>query len=280
MDNYRRAREVAPADPVAYYNIAVLLHEQGKLAEAEASYRKALQLNPSHTSALLNLGSLLAGRGEADEAVSLLEEAVHQMPRNPTAHLALGAALGLKGDRDRAIEQPERAIELAPRNPAAYRLLGDTLESAGRLTEAEETLRKSLPMLTANDGATLASFIRVLLRQGKDTEAERLLEQTVRVPPSPLRTHAFQLSNLLALHPWDQTAVPPIPAPAAGLADLAAYCRKELSFDASAARLYLWAFAADPHLLRTGPARRSLRALRAGKGLGMTAPDWQSTALP
>jgi Flp pilus assembly protein TadD len=231
-----------------------------------------LQLNPNHTSALLNLGSLLAGRGAADEAVSLLEEAVRLMPRNPQAHLGLGAALGVKGDRDRAAEHLERAIQLEPRNASAYRLLGDTLEAAGRLPEAEETLRRSLPILTDSDGNTFATLIRVLMRRGKDEEAERLLERTVRVPPSPLRTHAFHLNNLLALHPWDQAAAPPIPAPPAGLAELAAYCRRELSFDASAARLYTWAFAADARLLQDRPRFRrfdaACAALRAGKGLG------------
>jgi protein O-mannosyl-transferase len=272
MEYYRRARDIAPNHPVAHYNIAVLLQEQGDLTQAEAEYRTALQLRPNDAPTLLNLGSLLVGRGETDEGVSQFEEAVRLTPLSSLAHLWLGEALSVKGDWNRAVEQLERAIQLDPRNASAYRLLGDALESAGRLPEAEETLRKSLPILTGNDGPSLATFVRVLLRQGKDQEAEFLLERMVKLPESPLRVHAIHLTNLLALHPWDQAAAPPIPAPAAGLAELAAYCRKELLFDASAARLYIWAVAADPSLFED---RRSLRrfdaacaGLRAGKGLG------------
>jgi hypothetical protein len=90
-----------------------------------------------------------------------------------------------------------------------------------------------------------------------------------------LRTHAVNLSNLLALSPWDQAAAPPIPAPPAELAELAAYCRRELEFEASAARLYAWAFAADPRLREDRSRRRrfdaACAALRAGQGLGNDA---------
>jgi pentatricopeptide repeat protein len=204
--------------------------------------------------------------------VGLLEEAVRLAPNNSVAYLGLGAALGVKGDRDRAIEHLERAIQLAPRNASTYRLLGDTLELAGRVQEAEETLKKALPILTSNDGPTFAALIRVLIRQGKDQDADELLERMIRIPPSPLRTHAFNLYNLLALHPWDQAATLPIPAPPTELAELASYCRRELEFEGSAARLSIWAFAADPRLLDDRVKLRRFNAacsaLRAGKGLG------------
>src|SRR3989338_1527087 len=43
----RKTAELLPGDAVAHYNLGNILHERGRLNEAEDSYRRGLQLEPA-----------------------------------------------------------------------------------------------------------------------------------------------------------------------------------------------------------------------------------------
>lgn len=78
---------------------AVLHHEAGRLAEAEALYRKLLRKQPQDPDALHLLGVLAHQAGQYDAALASMQQALTRRPRFPGALSNLGNTLRALGDR-------------------------------------------------------------------------------------------------------------------------------------------------------------------------------------
>src|SRR5262249_10244212 len=61
---FRAALALRPQSPAVHVNLAKLLMEQGKVAEAEAALREAIRLKPDYAAPRLGLGAILTERGE------------------------------------------------------------------------------------------------------------------------------------------------------------------------------------------------------------------------
>jgi protein O-GlcNAc transferase len=92
------------------FKAAHALHQQGRLAEAEAGYRLILQENPRHVNAVQFMGLLLYDAGHFDQAVALLSIAVELDPSLFTAHANLALAMKALGGYCEAIDSYERAL--------------------------------------------------------------------------------------------------------------------------------------------------------------------------
>lgn len=71
---YRAALAAAPGDAVAAYNLGVALEDQGRLAEAAQAYRTALAADPDNADACYNLAGVCERLGEVGEALRWLKE--------------------------------------------------------------------------------------------------------------------------------------------------------------------------------------------------------------
>ena len=112
----------APETPRALCLAAVALHEQGRLAEAEALYRDLAAIG--YRPAKLGLGGLLMERGELAEAKTCLEEV--------DSPLWLAACLRSMGD----FEQAARVLAgVASDDPLVLYNLAAVLRDAGRSAE-------------------------------------------------------------------------------------------------------------------------------------------------
>jgi predicted Zn-dependent protease len=125
---YRAAITADPEEPYARYNLALVLSETGRLAEAEGEFRRAVALDPEDASGWRGLGETLNGLGRPAEARTALERARpldRQGPRGKTHEDLLGGALaraqphpglhprrGARLARDRRIEQDGTPEEL------------------------------------------------------------------------------------------------------------------------------------------------------------------------
>src|SRR5262249_58358127 len=78
--------------PAQAFDMAVALHREGRLGEAEKLYRAILKLNPEHFSALHYLGMIAAASGKPAEAERLIRQAL-ALKDDPAAHNKLGIAL-------------------------------------------------------------------------------------------------------------------------------------------------------------------------------------------
>ena len=83
---YRRALASAPGDAVAAYNLGVALEDQARLQEAAAAYRTALAGDPGNADACYNLAGVCERLGEAEEALRWLKEYRRLRGAGPLPH--------------------------------------------------------------------------------------------------------------------------------------------------------------------------------------------------
>ncbi|HEX7044594.1 MAG TPA: tetratricopeptide repeat protein, partial [Burkholderiales bacterium] len=83
---YTRALALDPRHTGASANLGRLLHEAGRLADAERVYRNALAAGANDATVWYNLGVLLADMERPREAVEAYEAALRLDPRMPDGH--------------------------------------------------------------------------------------------------------------------------------------------------------------------------------------------------
>ena len=109
---YERAIAADPAFCDAPVNLGSLLHEQGRLAEAERVYRVAIRSKAANPLLHYNLGVLLEDMGKKHEAADAYEAALRGNPALADCHYNLALLC-------HALDRPKDAI----RHMADYRRL-------------------------------------------------------------------------------------------------------------------------------------------------------------
>jgi tetratricopeptide (TPR) repeat protein len=110
-------RQAIGADPTlldAHVNLGWLLHEAGRLDEAERAYRAGIQACGEDSLLLYNLGVLLADMGRKSEALEAYEAALHAQPQFADCHYNLALLceeLGKLREAIRHMAQYRRLIE-------------------------------------------------------------------------------------------------------------------------------------------------------------------------
>jgi tetratricopeptide (TPR) repeat protein len=112
QEAYEQAIDADPAHLSAQLNLGRLLHEGGRLVEAEDVYRKATVACGSDSLLLFNLGVLLEDQGRKNEALEAYERALHRDPLLADCHYNLALLC-------EELNRPKQAI----RHMAQYRKL-------------------------------------------------------------------------------------------------------------------------------------------------------------
>ncbi|WP_141358941.1 tetratricopeptide repeat protein [Streptomyces sp. 6-11-2] len=110
---FRRVLELDPRNKVAWYDLGVIAHQEGRADDARKAYDEALKIDPKYASALYNKAVLVKPR-DPGQAVTLLQRAIAATPRAATAHLQLGLILAQKDRDDEAEEEFGRAVAADP----------------------------------------------------------------------------------------------------------------------------------------------------------------------
>ena len=112
---YERAVAADPVHLNAHINLGRLLHESGRLADAERVYRNAIAACGSDPVLLYNLGVLLEDMERRNEAMEAYERALHRDPRLADCHYNLALLC-------EELNKPKQAI----RHMSQYRRLAGT----------------------------------------------------------------------------------------------------------------------------------------------------------
>jgi tetratricopeptide (TPR) repeat protein len=112
LEAYAQAVAMEPVFVDAHVNLGCLLHELGRLAQAELAYREGLRACGDEPSLLYNLGVLLEDMDRKAEAAQAYEDALRGNPRLADCHYNLALLC-------EALERPRDAI----RHMAQYRRL-------------------------------------------------------------------------------------------------------------------------------------------------------------
>jgi protein O-GlcNAc transferase len=132
--------------PAQIFRQATMLHDQGRLREAERLYHAILVGDARHFGSLCRLGLLRLQQHRFEDAERLFHRAVKVDKRSSEAHEFLGSALtGLK-QFEPAVRSYEKAIALRPDFAEAHNNLGHALQMLGRLDEAVGAYEKAIAL--------------------------------------------------------------------------------------------------------------------------------------
>jgi tetratricopeptide (TPR) repeat protein len=183
----RRRGEVAAARGLARAN----------LDGVEATYRAAVAARPRDATIRVNLATLLRQRGKLAEATSEWRAIVDTMPhaaewRSQLAFALADEALAATVPDAAKLAEAERilraVLSAAPELSAAHVNLGNVLERAGRPEEAEAEYREALRLNPGQDVARLNLAALRYVRGDRD-EAERLYREAIASDPQAAEAH-------------------------------------------------------------------------------------------
>jgi tetratricopeptide (TPR) repeat protein len=169
-------------EPEQVYRAALLLHRQGRLAEAERLYRAAIEAEPGHVLALYNLGLIRLLGGDIAAAIGLIGQALNGRPDFAEGHNALAIALRAQGRIAEAIGHFEQAIAIAPdmaephNNYAATLLMANRFDAAARHYERALALKPDMAEAYHGYGNLLTIF-------GRTEAARRAIETAIDLMP-------------------------------------------------------------------------------------------------
>jgi tetratricopeptide (TPR) repeat protein len=171
-----------PGFALARANLARLLYKDGRFAESLMHYRQALLDKPDHVKTMIGLAETLNSLGQLDEAERVLLRATTLDPAASPAWSSLGLIYGQQGRHSHAETVLRRAVKLAPGNPVPLAHLGFTLLFQQKLTEAAASFNQAL----AIDPAQLRSrngLAAVLTEQGLFDEAQKMFNENLQIDP-------------------------------------------------------------------------------------------------
>ncbi len=177
-----RAVALDDTNPACHSNLAAVLRDLGRLADAEKHARQAVQLAKGNVTALYNLGSILMAQGRHAEAIDIMRRVVASAPSHPRASYDLGIALRATGhvaDAEHALRQ---AIQITPDNIAAHSGLGEVLSILGRADEAAEILAAGLA-INPRHVPTLINLANALVSLGNAGQAVEHYLAALKIAP-------------------------------------------------------------------------------------------------
>ena len=116
---YRRAIELYPEYEIPRTNLAAMLVDQRRYAEAIDQCRAVLDENPESFSAHMNLGRVFYAQGQLDSVLAEYQIALELDPQSSNAMASVGGILWQSGQIDRGIEMLQEAIKIDPGNAIA-----------------------------------------------------------------------------------------------------------------------------------------------------------------
>ena len=175
-------QEMSIDDAVA---LAIRLHQEGRLADAQSIYRQILDADPKNTDALHYLGVIAHQTGDSKAAVDLIEQAIQEAPDDAPLYSNLGEAQRALGDLDGAIASYRQAVDIDPSFPMAHNNLGNTFADAGRLEEARACYETAMS-LDAADPQIRFNYANLLVEMGRPEDAieeyRKIIDSAPRFP--------------------------------------------------------------------------------------------------
>jgi tetratricopeptide (TPR) repeat protein len=185
---YKKAIKISQNFAEPHNMLGNVYFERGRLKEAFNEYRKALKLAPNQPTLLNNIGNLFQLQGENEKAVNWLDKAISQDPGNAVAHNNLGNALWALDKGMDAVAAYKRAIELNPNLAEAYRNLGFVLIELEDLDEAIDCFTQALRINPA-DKQACQGLGRAQNERGNLDEAVAAYQQAIAIDPVNAEYH-------------------------------------------------------------------------------------------
>jgi putative PEP-CTERM system TPR-repeat lipoprotein len=236
---YRDVLRLAPDDPTALRQLAIIYYDQGQIQQAypllvqaaklqpedlELQLRVGLTLlaaheyqqardaatmilnkQPGHEQALLLLASAAATLNDIDDTQKLIESLREKDQDRPGYHLALGALALRQNDQARAESEFNAALKLDPKSGATYTALGNLYWSRNDLKAADQAFKTAADLAPPRSPMRLR-YADFKLRTGAVAEAKSILEEINRNVPDYLPARAYLMKIACTEHQDDDCA--------------------------------------------------------------------------
>ena len=133
--------------------IAIALHQQGQLGQAEAIYRQILEIDPTNADALHLLGVIAHQTGNHKSAVASYDKAIASKPDYAETYSNRGNALKELKQFDAAVASYEKTIALKPDFAETYYNRGNALQELKEFDAAVASYDKAIALKTDFAGA-------------------------------------------------------------------------------------------------------------------------------
>lgn len=178
------------------FQLALIHHQAGRIAEAEPIYRHILKLQPAHSDAMHLLGLIALNAGQPTVALGLIQQAIGLQPNIAIYHNSLGQVLEQLGQTEAADTACRTALELNPDYVEAHNNLGNILGKQEQYSRAILSYQTAL-RLNPNYASAHSNLGNAYKEEGELDQALASYRRALALQPEA----AFIHSNLLlAMH--------------------------------------------------------------------------------
>lgn len=188
------ARELAPNDAQVHFLFGMVAAEMELPMEAKRSFERALELSPENPDYNFAMGSVILTTRDASTAAGYFEKFLAVRPESARGHYALGLAEFSAGDYVRAKAQMQRVEEDREVGGGAAFFLGRMARLEDQPDSAKKYLAKAIRLMP-KFSESHTEMGRLLMREGKMSEAENELKRALELDSNSFQAHA-QLSAL------------------------------------------------------------------------------------
>lgn len=178
LNDFQRAGELAPDDPIPLFNQALTLARMGDHGQALVVLDALIELQPDNPVFQLYLGDAYRLVGESEEAERAYSQAIELDPAYVEAYLQRGWLRASGGDLEGALADANQALALDPQSGRAYWIMGDVLLAQEDFGAAQDALSAALS-LGESDPAIYAARGWALHRLGFRSGAIEDYEQAL-----------------------------------------------------------------------------------------------------
>lgn len=161
---------------------AVILHQSGKLSEAETLYNHILAKEPSHADCLHLIGLIAHQTGQNEKAAELIKKAIIANKNVDQFHYHLGTVLLALNRGDEAADSYRRSIALNPRNAEAHNNLGFIYRLSGKYEDAAKHFKLAIK-INPNYADAHNNLGLTLKEQGDAEGAIKYYLQALQIKP-------------------------------------------------------------------------------------------------
>jgi tetratricopeptide (TPR) repeat protein len=146
-----RAIALDPRAPLGYSLLGNVFLRVGDYDRALVNYKKAFELAPANGLYCYDVALVLERMNKISEAVPYAERSVRLDPGRGPTHYILGKLLAKLGRNQEAITQLEESVRLNPQLQASYYLLARTYMTLGKQAQADEWNRRLSDLKASQD---------------------------------------------------------------------------------------------------------------------------------
>jgi len=160
---------------------ATVLHEQGRLREAQGLYEQVVKQQPDHARALIGLGDCLGRLGNLQHGVKFCQRAIEIDGSRAEYHAGLSNLLYMMARCDESLESALNALKVDEKCVPAHCLVSSNYEQMQRYDEAAEHLEKALTIVPGDPYVSI-NLAHIEFQQEKYVEAKDRLDAVLQMP--------------------------------------------------------------------------------------------------